>query len=184
MTMRKLLAAVKNWPLVIGLVVALSALTGAGAVFAAGQPSSGSTSEPESQAPPPLTGYQSSNGPVLADEQIAQIARKVASEAGEENPSMTAVNTTLKSAVETDEGAKALDATPAMAELERSEVVLVVLRGHFRLTSASVPRGQTTPTGEVLTLAIDAHTGWVDTRELSEEPAPGISALGSPRTLQ
>jgi hypothetical protein len=182
--MKNVLTSLKNRPLVIGLVVTLLALTGAGAVFAAGQPSSGSTLEPESQAPPPLTGYQSSSGPVLADEQIAQIAGKVASEAGDEDPSMTAVDTTLKSAIETDEGAKALGSTPAMAALEQSEIVLVILRGHFRLTSASVPRGHATPTGEVLTLAIDAHTGWIDTRELSEAAAPGIASLGTPRTLQ
>lgn len=170
--------------------VVLAALGGAGAVLGSttATPSPSPAQTPalpaaEAQAAAPLNGYQPSSGPLLADGRIAQIARVQAAGAGQKDASMAAVDTTLKRAVEAREGNRVLESSPAMAALEQSPVVLVVLHGKFKLRDASVPRGHAAPTGDVLTLAIDAHTGWIDMRELSDAPAPGISALGSARAL-
>ncbi len=170
--------------------VALGALGGAGAVLGStpGTQSPSPDQAPalpaaEAQAAAPLSGYQPSSGPLLADERIAQIARVQAAGAGQEDASMTAVDTTLARAVEAREGNRILASSPAMAALEQSQVVLVVLHGRFKLRDASVPRGHAAPRGDVLTLAIDARTGWVDMRELSDAPAPGIAALGTARAL-
>jgi hypothetical protein len=66
----------------------------------------------------------------------------------------------------------------------KSKVVLVTMYGHFKLTRARLPLGdQNIPTGTVLTLVIDAYTGRVDYRELSEQAASGIAALGAAREL-
>jgi len=177
--------------LAIGLTAgAIAALAGAGVVLGSTQtPAGPATSQApalpasEPQAPAPLSGYQLAGGPVLGDERVAQIARKEAAEAGEKSASMTALDTTLKSAVEAREGNRVIASSPGMAALEQSAVVVVVAHGRFKLNDASVPRGHGAPTGDVLTLTIDAHTGWVDIRELSDAPAPGIADLGSARAL-
>lgn len=168
----------------------LALLAGAGAVLGFAQaPASPSPApvpglpEAEPQAPTPLAGYQQSSAPALGDEHIAQIARREALEAGEADPGMGAIDTTLDHAVATREDGRMMASSPAMAALAKSPVVVVVLHGHFTLNDASVPRGHGAPTGDVLTLAIDAHTGWVDMRELTNAPAPGIAALGATRTL-
>ena len=96
---------------------------------------------------------------------------------------MTAVDTTLENAVEANPVNKVDDSSPGMEVLMKSEVVLVTLYGHFTLDDAPVPKGDSQPTGSVFTLTIDARTGWVDARELSDAPAPGIADLGTARTL-
>lgn len=173
----------KKWLLGMSLAI-IAMLVGANTVLGSDPIISSPFSEVEPQAPPPLTGYQSDSGPVLADEQIAQIARTQAARAGEEAPTMTAVDTTLENAVDANPDNQVDASSPGMEALMKSEVVLVTLHGHFLLEDAPVPKGRSQPTGSVLTLAIDAHTGWVDSRELSDAPASGIADLGAARALQ
>jgi hypothetical protein len=169
--------------LYVVLVGTLAALAGAGAMLASAEgPAAQSSPEPEAQAPAPLSGYQPASGPPLGDERIAQIARAASAQAGESAPSMTAVNATLKLAIEARPGNEPLESTPQMAALQKSEVVVVTLKGHFKLTGA-LPRGSSLPAGSVLTLTIDARSGWIDTRELSADSPPGLAALGRARAL-
>ena len=137
------------------------------------------------EAPPPASEYSApaTTTPVLADSSIAATARKESELAGEESPTMSAVDTTLQKAVETNPSNEVPD-NPVTEALMKSEVVLVVMRGHFELTRAHLPQGDSKiPTGTVFTLAVDAQTGRVDFREISAQPASGIAALGVARTL-
>lgn len=183
--MRKPFDTKQRWALGIGLLaIVLIVLMGASTVLGSSQTTRDvATPESQVQAPPPLTGYQQAVGPVLSDEKIAELARAQAASAGDEAQTMSAVDTTMKSAMEIDEDVHMTSSTPEMAELEKSEVVVVTLHGQFTLTNAPVPNGHSAPTGSLLTLVIDAHTGWIDARELTNTPSPGIAALGAPRTL-
>jgi hypothetical protein len=141
--------------------------------------------EGQSEGPPPATQYSAppASASMLSDSAIAAVARSEAEKAGDEQPTISAVNTTLQRAIETDPAGKA-PVNPATEAMMKSKVVLVTMYGHFQLTRAHLPMGdQKVPTGTVFTLAIDAYTGWVDYREISEQPASGIVALGAAREL-
>jgi hypothetical protein len=141
--------------------------------------------EGQSEGPPPATQYSapSATALMLSDSAIAAVARNEAEKADDEQPTITAVNTTLQQAIETNPAGKA-PANPATEAMMKSKVVLVTMYGHFQLNRARLPMGdQKIPTGTVFTLAIDAYTGQVDYRELSEQAAPGIVALGTAREL-
>lgn len=64
-----------------------------------------------------------------------------------------------------------------------SDVAVVVMHGHFKLTDAAVKPGTGEVTGKTLTLIIDRSSGAVDASELSPEAAPGLSALGPQQAL-
>jgi hypothetical protein len=141
--------------------------------------------EGQHEGPPPATAYTApaATASILSDGVIAEIAREEAQEAGEEQPTISAVNTTLRQAVETNPASQ-VPANPSTEAMMQSRVVLVTMRGHFELKKARRPMGdKKIPTGDVLTLAIDAYTGHVDYREISEAPASGIAALGAAREL-
>jgi len=164
----------------VGLAVAASVVFG-------GTPT-GAPSGPESQAPSPGTGF-ASTGTRLSDAQIAAVAEAEAGRAGDAaagsasaQTGMTAVDATLAAAV-TASGARAAAPTPAMEALMHSEVVVVVLHGRFTLADAPVKRGDPLPTGSVLTLTIDSHTGWIDARELTNTEPSALAALGHARAL-
>lgn len=164
----------------VAIVVAI--LAGASTMLGLGQ-ASATSGVTGAEAPPPLVDYQAASGPVLSDEKIAGVAQAEATAAGENAPSMSAVDTTFKSALETSQGAHA-GTSVGMEAFGKSEVVVVVLHGHFVLNDVPIPKRATAPTGSVLTLVIDAHTGWVDSRELTDAQASGVAALGTARMLQ
>jgi hypothetical protein len=95
-----------------------------------------------------------------------------------------AVDTSLRGAMEVDPHNVLPPAPdPGMAALEASEVVVVTMHGDFVLDNARVPHGQPAPTGKVLTLILDAHTGQVEGRAVSDDIAPGVASLGPARAL-
>ncbi len=137
------------------------------------------------EAPPPAMQYNTppATASMLSDSAIAVIARNEAERADDEQPTISAVDTTLQQAVETNPGSK-VPVNPVTELMMKSRVVLVTMYGHFQLKRARLPMGDDKiPTGNVLTLAIDAYTGHVDYREISEQPASGIAALGPAREL-
>jgi hypothetical protein len=173
----------RRWLWVVSIAITAIALAGAATVLGSA-PTSGAAASSEAEALPPLTGYQAATGPLLTDERIAQIARTEAARASDEAPTMMAINTTMQSALEAEPRNKVVASSAGMEAFMKSAVVLVTLHGHFALDNAPVPDGQPQPSGSVLTLTIDAHSGWVDARELSDALAPGIAALGIARVIQ
>ncbi len=138
-------------------------------------PSPGQTQEPE---------YASPTGSLLSDGRIHEIADEFASQSGDSSPtSIRAVNTSLREAIEANPNNQIRGTGPAEVARYDGEVVFVTMEGSFGLAGAPVPPGASAPTGKVLTLAINAHTGWIAYYGISEAPAIGVSALGAPRTL-
>lgn len=186
----------KKWPFGVGVIVILAALaTGASTVFGgvtaqstqpAGQPQ---LPAGEPHAVGPGSDYVQA-GPRLTETQIAEVAQKEAARAGDATPggtsgeaAMTAVDSSLSQAVEASPHDTMQASSPGMEALLKSEVAVVVMHGHFTLNSAPVPPGSAVPTGTVLTLTIDSHSGWIDQRELTMSEAPGLRALGPPQSL-
>jgi hypothetical protein len=186
----------QKWLFGLGLVVALLALgAGASTVFggvtAQSTQSAGQPQLPagERQAAPPAAGY-AQTGPRLSETQIAEVAQQEAARAGDATPGggsdeamMTAVDSSLADAVDAGPHTEMQASSPGMEALLKSEVAVVVMHGNFTLDSAPVPPGAPVPTGTVLTLTIDSHSGWVDQRELTMSEAPGLAALGTPKSL-
>lgn len=130
--------------------------------------------------------YTPPAGPLLSDSQLATIAYREAALANEPSPaSVRAVDTTLKSAEEIQPNVvMPASSTPSVVAMEGSAVVVIVMHGSFTLTNARVPLGSPPPTGSVLTIVVDAHTGQLETRAVDNEEPPHISALGSTRELE
>jgi hypothetical protein len=63
-----------------------------------------------------------------------------------------------------------------------SKVFVVIIRGSF-VTPWAAQAGQAPPSGSVLELVIDAHTGAVEVRGLSQQVPTGIAALGPTEML-
>jgi hypothetical protein len=133
----------------------------------------------------PFASYAQPTGPELSDSSMRSVALREAARAGDSKPSrMTGANATY------DDAAKALDPgatrSPPSSEREasyrQSAVVVVVLHGHFTL-KASTPAGRRAPSGQVLSIVIDAHTGLVEFRAI-EESEPELAQLGPARPLQ
>jgi hypothetical protein len=169
----------------IGLPVLLALLAGGAAETFAASGTSGATPTvegPLAEAPE----YRAPQGPLLADAQIDAIVHREAVTAQEPSPSdIRAVDTSLKSAVEIDPHNIVPTASdPGMAALEASTVVVVSMYGDFTLNNARVPAGRSAPTGSVLTLILDAHTGQLEGRVISDEEVPGFAELGENRVLE
>ena len=166
-------------------VAILAAGAGVGAAQAAGLTRGAVTPSPTAGGAATAPVYTPAPGPALSDPAIAAIARNIAAEAHDPEPTqLTAVNTTLGAAMH----ASAHDATPArrgaaMAAIAEAPAVVVSMRGHFTLTDAPVPRGRPQPSGVVLTVTIDARTGVLETREVGDAEPPGLRSLGSVRSV-
>lgn len=185
--MKRLLLRLINasrWTRAIAATLLVVAAAGAtDALASSGVPTSPSSAESVAAAPPT---YQAPTEPLRSDSEIAGVARQAAAVASEPSPSdMRAVNTTLRSALTVNPRETLPPAPNASTEaFEKSEVVVVTMRGQFTLHTASVPAGQSAPTGSVLTLILDAHTGKIEGTELANTEAQGISALGTSRPLE
>jgi hypothetical protein len=166
--------------------VATVALLAGGATetLAAGD-GSGTTTPAEAPSAGAPT-YTAPAGPLLADAQLDAIARRGAAVAGDASPvSIQAVDTSLRSAMEIDPHNSLPQAPDAgEAALEASTVAVVAMHGSFTLEDARVPPGRGAPSGTVLTLIVDAHTGQVEGRAISNEEAPGFAGLGQTRVLE
>lgn len=149
--------------LVVVTVVGALAVFGVAQVFGASPGASPVVSPPD-----PFAGVVIPSGPELQPEQVVAIAEGASTRSGETNPSISMGSGTLEAAMRTidptsrfpestSRGYRAMFAMP---------VFLVVLRGKFTLDDALVRRGSAIPTGSVLDLVIDAHTGAVTGRAL------------------
>ncbi|HEY5193229.1 MAG TPA: hypothetical protein VIJ39_05090 [Solirubrobacteraceae bacterium] len=134
-----------------------------------------------SKSPEPAEGFVKPTGPKLTTDQIKSMVHKVSSEDNENNqePSSSTVY-----AMNLSEAQRAMESgmTPSaststgMRNWLESEVYLIVLKGHFTLGNAPIPKSSKEPTGSTLVLAIDAHTGVVDGEGVGNTvPAEGAS---------
>jgi hypothetical protein len=129
----------------------------------------------------PAPRYNPPTGTTMNASELTAIAKRVAAEAGDESPSQVVgvrtnlglMSGSLAPQLQTSTGS-------SVATYEASEVEWVELHGSFALPEAQVPHGQGTPTGSVLDVGIDTHTGHVDLIALTHTTKTAqMEALGS-----
>jgi hypothetical protein len=178
----------------LSLAVLLLAAMAVGATQAIGSSSASSAppNQPSSTEPPPpptapnpYASYRPPTGPTLSDEAIRSAALTLAAAAGDARPSaISAVNTNLVAAMQSADKRFVPSAaqSPEEASYEQSAVVLTVLHGQFTL-NVSVPKGEPEPSGSMLFLVLDAHTGALDFRGVASTEPAGLTALSAMRPL-
>lgn len=171
-----------RWALT-ALVVLLTG-AGIGTQMLGGSASASNSPTGESQAAPepryPFQSVSVPTGPDLAVGEVERIAIAAASRAGEDQPTVSIAEGTLEEAMQRiDPSTKFPDASPGRQLMLGEPVFLVTMRGHFTLDDAHVRKGDPPPTGDVLDLVIEAHTGEIVGRALPAENAPVGPALAS-----
>lgn len=114
-------------------------------------------------AAPVAPSYSTPSGPAKSTAELMTVAVGVAVEAGD-------AKATLAGGVKTSLGMMTASLAPyvgasgasPLSTYDSSEVAWVELHGSFKLAHAAVPQGQSEPTGTVLDVGVDAHTGRVD----------------------
>ncbi|SRR5258708_3614082 len=143
--------------------------------------------KPQTASAEPLEGYVAPTGPKLALSQVRAEVIAIAGDAGEQTPSnMVVASGSLSSAMEALDGPNASGPSAPTGGEGRwlaSTVYVVDLHGQFALTDAPVPRGRSAPTGTVLSLVFDAHTGGLEGRVLGDSP-PDLSSVGVVQPLE
>lgn len=95
------------------------------------------------------------------------------------------ISSTFADAIQAEEATTLpAPASATAAAIEASEVDVITMHGHFTLTNARVPPGEPAPEGSVLTVVVDAHTGELEARGVSEEEDSGLAALGKATVLK
>jgi hypothetical protein len=158
---------------IAGMLVAGGAAAASGQVTGAPAGTTGTTGTTEPSERNPFESYEPPTGPEQPLAAVEQIAYAQALAAGEANPSdvtiekgpLSEVLHKLNPSYSTTE-----PPTAGMARVLASDVYLVTMHGHFTLTRVPVPVGTGVPTGSVLNLTINAHTGVVEGYAL---PLPG-----------
>ncbi|MCW3033869.1 MAG: hypothetical protein JWM60_2214, partial [Solirubrobacterales bacterium] len=124
------------------------------------------------------------SGTALGARGVEGVALRVARAWGDRHPrAIEYASGTLEDAMAVlePEGGSTSPSSPGDVE-SHSAVDLIAVWGHFT-SNGSRPRGTKAPTGTVMELIVDAHSGFVEVRSLSHRlPAP-LSRLGSVRVL-
>ena len=161
-----------------------------GALLVGGTQILSASASSESQQTDPLVSVVIPSGPELPLEDVLEIARAESRRAGEPAPSaVSAGKGTLEDAMRSIDPTTSLpEADASVRTMLRAEVVLVVMHGNFTLADAHVRKGAPPPTGTVLDLVIDAHTGDVIGRALpieqssAEIPLASVASVRKPAT--
>jgi hypothetical protein len=137
----------------------------------------------------PNEGYKPEKGRMLSRRELKAAAAAVAEVDGADGApsSIETVPTTLRkaAAVVSSENAPPATTSAAMEQWWESDVDLLVLHGHFTLETMPIARWATgAPTGSVLDVILDAHTGAVDSIRVGNEAPGTLSALGAVAKLQ
>jgi hypothetical protein len=145
-------------------LLALGAIAVAGTTQVFGAGITGDTSRPD-----PFANYTAPTGPELTQEAAVKIASEEAARDGESNPGVSIGTGTLEAAMRTINHSFNLPeptGSEGFQAMMQSSVYLVTMQGRFLLADARIRRGASLPTGEVLDLVIDAHTGAIEGRAL------------------
>jgi hypothetical protein len=162
---------------------------GSGCITLTGDTSESFSNECGPQAPaeslttasPPTTASPSTRGTNNTEPQA--VALGAARSAGDPSPTeLQTVKTTAIAGATTlsPPGSEAPTENAAARATLNKKADLVVLHGHFTLSSASVPRGASAPTGSVLSLVVDEETGAIVFTALTNRApsAHSLEALG------
>lgn len=157
--------------LVLGTIVGVG--VGAVQITGAAAHSGRSVGAPESS----LGTYVAPIGPELAPTQVQQMALKSAAAANEANPTeMSLAHGSFAAAQAAMEPGTKAPSNATMALWENSSAYIVVMHGQFTL-DAPTPPGRSSPSGPVMALIVDAHTGFTE-GEYVGVSTPDIHSLG------
>jgi hypothetical protein len=142
----------------------------------------GSAASHEVTAALPNQGYQTPTGGMLTNTQLRSASVAISSMIGDD-PSPTAVETVSTpledAATVMNPSFKAPPTTPEMSQWWKSTADLVVLHGQFTLNTMPVTSKTTSaPSGSVLDVVLDAHTGAIEATRISEAAPTALSSLG------
>ena len=143
----------------------------------------------DSQSTDPFAAVVLPSGPELAMHDVLEIAGAESSRAGEPAPTMSVGKGTLEDAMRSIDPSTSFPGSDAgVLKMLGAAVFLVVMHGHFTLAGAHLRKGAPLPTGTVLDLVLDAHTGDVVGRALPLEqssvgiPLASVSSVRKPAT--
>jgi hypothetical protein len=134
-----------------------------------------------------FAGYVAPTGPELELSKVQGIALTRASWAQDTEPTDTQAAQGTFEQVRHVMDPQLVTSAPTSAGEEaylHSQALLVVMHGQFTLDDAPVPKGQPSPTGSVMELIVNAHTGFVEGVYLGEHEPSALSSLGSVIDLQ
>ncbi|MFI4977205.1 MAG: hypothetical protein ACHQC8_00785 [Solirubrobacterales bacterium] len=136
----------------------------------------GATQLSAASSPAPAKAFASvliPSGPELSVTRVEEIAQTQAGQAGDVGPSMSLGKGTLEQAMRSidpsttfPEAGTSTETGAQIRKMLSEPVALVVMQGQFTLTNARVRKGAPPPTGSVLDLVVDSHTGAVVGRAL------------------
>lgn len=124
-----------------------------------------------SREPAPMAGYVAPSGSVMSEAAVRAIALLAAERSGEASPAEVTISEGSLSQVMALMEPQSASLPTAQSSGEsawlEAPTYRVRMTGSFELDYARVPPGEAIPTGSVLELAIDAHTGAIEGRRLT-----------------
>lgn len=136
---------------------------------------------PTIEAAEPEETYETSTGPELSSTQLVSDADRVVDAEGDSMPKYAElVRTTLGQAASVvDPSFSVASSSPGMSRWWNSDVAVVVLHGDFSVPSAAMaPRAEGVPSGTVLDLIVDSHTGALDSIRIDDKAPVSLDSLG------
>jgi hypothetical protein len=142
-------------------------------------PSSGPPPLPTGTASP-VAPYSARSGPTLDSTQLREIALHAASRAQEPNPSeIRAVELPRATAFHALDGVTPTSPSGALASWLATSSYVIEMHGNFTLNDVSRPASDTpAPAGHVYSIVVDAHTGQVLARSLTDAPSASLASFG------
>jgi hypothetical protein len=171
----------------VGGVQSNDLLSAAGATEAEAE--APASSVPAVTTPRPNEGYVAPTGATLSATQLGSAGLALSSAIGSDS-SPTGVESatgTLQqvASVMNPKLDVPVSTSPEMKQWWNSQADLLVLHGHFTLNSAPMASWATgAPSGAVLDVIIDAHTGAVEATRIAEEAPASLSSLGAVTRLR
>ncbi len=128
--------------------------------------------------------YTAPSGPLLSSSQLTTIATIYATHAGDPTPSeIQAVKLPRSEALTAANGIYPKNATGALASWLSAESDVIELHGNFTLTDAPHPPHTSAPTGHIMTIVVDAHTGERIARAVTETTPANLATFGAVENL-
>lgn len=115
----------------------------------------------------PSANYHAPTGPLLTADAAMAIAVAAAKTDGEAAPAVTSVALATIGQEEVGAPAAAIPASPGYTAYLADQIYVVIMRGHFTLNNAQLPNGAAAPTGTVLQVDVEAHTGQIISTRLT-----------------